>query len=66
MTDIPERTNIIPSIGIYSVFSVNTDMHEINPPSASEPVSPINIAALFPLKRKNAAMAPTAKKHRTA
>ncbi len=60
ITDIPDNTNIIPRSGIYKEFPVNTERQDINPPSASEPVSPINITALLVLNTKNAASAPTA------
>ncbi len=59
MTDIPEITNIIPSSGIYSEFPEKTETHEMKPPRASEPVSPINTAALLVLNMRNAATAPT-------
>ena len=63
---MPEITNIIPITGRKSVLPENTVTQAINPPSASEPVSPINIPALFTLNSKNADNAPTAIKHRFA
>ena len=62
MTDIPEITNITPNTGIYRELPENMETHEISPPSASEPVSPINMDALFVLNIRNAPKAPQAMK----
>ena len=49
------ESSAIPIMGIYKEFPENTETHEINPPKASEPVSPIKIAALFTLNTRKAA-----------
>ena len=51
---------------MYKTFPENTETQPINPPSASEPVSPINIEALFVLNIRNADIAPAATKHKYA
>ncbi len=58
MTDIPEQTNIIPTTRIYSRLPLNAETAETNPPSPSEPVSPIKTEALFVLKRRYPASTP--------
>ena len=66
MTDIPEITNITPIIGIYRELPEKTDIQDIKPPNANEPVSPINTAALLELNTKKAATAPNPAKHNSA
>ena len=58
MTDIPEQTNIIPITRIYRRLPLNAEIAETNPPSPSEPVSPMNTEALFVLKRRYPASTP--------
>ena len=53
MTLTEENTNITPRIGIKKAFEENILTAPINPPSASEPVSPINTLAFPELKIKN-------------
>ena len=62
MSDITVSTKRMPIIGIISSSPENTASEAIAPPSASEPVSPINILAGKQLKRKKPTKLPKSAK----
>ncbi len=52
ITDMPERTNIIPKMGINNILPLKIDTEAIIAPRPNDPVSPINTDALFVLKSR--------------
>ena len=65
MTVMTETTKTKPKIGINNPFPENIAILAAKPPSASDPVSPINTEAGDTLKIKYANKAPTKQKDKT-
>ena len=61
-----ENAKHTPNTGTYKAFPENKVKAEAKPPSAKEPVSPINTAAGETLNSKYANSAPTKQKDNTA
>ena len=62
MTERLDHTNATPIIGTNRVFPENTDAEHKSPPSASEPVSPINTFAFDTLKSRKPTSPPVIEK----
>ena len=61
-----EKTKVIPTTAIYSAFPEKIPIQAPNPPSESEPVSPIKILAGEELNKRYAVNAPQREKARIA